>query len=384
MNKITNRLLNISLKKAESAFLWGPRRVGKTYWIKNYFLKPEYKFIDLLKTDTYIEYSSRPYLLRERWDKKFKVTVIDEIQKVPQLLDEIHWLIEDKSASFLLTGSSARKLRRSRSNLLAGRAYRYEMGPLSYYETKNFNLEKALNTGLIPSHFLSKNHLVDLRSYVNDYLKEEIATESYIRSIPAFSKFLKVAAFTNAELLNYTNVARESGISSKVVRNYFEILEDTFLGFRLSPFRKTKNRKVLLTDKFYFFDVGISNYIAKGRPIIGNEAFGKSFEHFVLMELMNYKKYKNPELDINYWKTSSGFEVEFIINSMHTAIEVKSSERVHKNHLKGLKALKEEHKVKNLILVCREKLPRTVGQNIQILPWKVFLQKIWEDRLLEK
>jgi len=378
---ITKRHLSLFLPKGRSAFLWGPRRVGKTYWLKKCFLKPQHHFIDLLKTDVYFEYASRPSLLRERWRKR--ITVIDEIQKIPKLLDEIHWLIENKSASFLLTGSSARKLRQTHSNLLAGRAWRFEMGPLSFYETKNFVLEKALNTGLLPSHFLSSSPLKDLRSYVSDYLKEEVSSESAVRNIPAFSEFLRIAALTNAELLNYTNVARETGVSTKVVRSYFDILYDTFLGYRLSPWKSSINRRMILTDKFYFFDVGIANYLAKRRPLKGNVDFGKSFEHYIFMELMNFKKYVNPELDIHYWKTSSGFEVDFICGNMHTAIEVKSSSRIHESHLKSLKALKTEKKVKNIILVCMEREPRTVNKNIHILPWKIFLKKLWKENLLE-
>ncbi|MCY4512274.1 MAG: ATP-binding protein, partial [Bdellovibrionales bacterium] len=340
MGQIIKRYLQISLPKGQSAFLWGPRRVGKTYWLKHCFLKSEHHFIDLLKTDIYFEYASRPALLRERW--KGQLTVIDEIQKIPALLDEIHWLIENKSASFLLTGSSARKLKRTHSNLLAGRAWRFEMSPLSFYETKDFVLEKVLNTGLLPPHFVSSSPIKDLRAYVSDYLREEIASEASVRNIPAFTEFLRVAALTSSELLNYTNMARETGLSAKVVRGYFEILDDTFLGYRLSPWRASKHRRMILTDKFYFFDIGIPNYLSKRKPFSGNEAFGKSFEHYIFMELMNYKKYKNPELDIHYWRTSSGYEVDFICGDMHTAIEVKASSRIHKNHLKGLKALKEE------------------------------------------
>lgn len=381
MRKIIQRHLNLSLKKGQSAFLWGPRRVGKTYWLKHSFLRKEYHFIDLLKTDIYFEYASRPALLRERW--KSQVTVIDEIQKVPDLLNEIHWLIENKSASFFLTGSSARKLRKTHSNLLAGRAWRYEMGPLSFYETQGFQLERVLHTGLLPPHFLSLTPLRDLRAYISNYLKEEIAIEALVRNIPAFTEFLRVVALTNSELLNYTNIARETGVSAKVVRNYFEILEDTFLGYRLKPWKSSKIRRMSLTDKFYFFDVGVANYLARRKPYKGNTAFGKSFEHYIFMELMNYKKYKDPELDIHYWKTASGYEVDFICGDMHTAIEVKSSDRIHKNHLKGLRALKEENKVKKLIVVCLEKESRIVDKNIHIWPWKLFVKKMWKNKLLK-
>jgi len=380
MGQIIKRNLQIKLPKGQSAFLWGPRLVGKTYWLKHYFLKPEHHFIDLLKTDVYFDYASRPALLRERF--KNQLTVIDEIQKIPALLDEIHWLIENKSASFLLTGSSARKLRKVHANLLSGRAWRFEMAPLSFYETQNFNLEKVLNTGLLPPHFLSRFIQKDLRAYVSDYLKEEIALEASVRNIPAFTDFLRVSALTSSELLNYTNVAREIGLSAKVVRSYFEILEDTFLGYRLSPWRSSKNRRMTLTDKFYFFDVGVANYLAKRKAVMGNAVFGKSFEHYIFMELMNYKKYKDPELDLSYWRTASGYEVDFICGDMHTAIEVKASSRIHNKHLRGLQVLKEERKLKNLILVCLETEPRVVNKNILILPWKLFLKKLWKEKLL--
>ena len=363
--------------------MWGPRRTGKTYWLKKYFLQREHHFIDLLKTDVYFEYASRPSLLRERW--KSQLTVIDEIQKAPALLDEIHWLIENKSASFLLTGSSSGKLKRSHANLLAGRAWRFEMAPLSFYEVEGFSLQKALSYGLLPPHFLSSDPLKDLRAYVADYLKEEIADTARIKNIPAFAEFLRVAALTNAELLNYSNVGREVGISAKVVRNYFEILYDTFLAYRLPPWRSSKKRKMTLTDKFYFFDVGVANYLARTKPWPGNPSFGKSFEHYILMELMSWKKYRNPELDLSFWRdSSSGHEVDLICNDMHTVIEVKSSSRIHKNHLKGLKALKEEYKPKNILLVCMEKEARTVEQDIQILPYKDFLKKLWKEDLFLK
>ena len=243
MGKIIQRHLKVTLPKRRSIFLWGPRRVGKTYWLKHFFLKPRHHtFIDLLKTDVYFEYVSRPALLRERWSGK--LTVIDEIQKVPALLDEVHWLIENRTASFLLTGSSVRKLRKTHSNLLAGRTWRFEMAPLTFYETKGFVLEKVLKSGLLPPHFLSSHPQRDLRAYVANYFKEEIAMESSIRNIPGFTEFLKVAGLTNSEIVSYTNIARESGVSAKIVRHYFDILEDTL--FKLSSsslesFKKTQN-----------------------------------------------------------------------------------------------------------------------------------------------
>ena len=379
MKKIKKRTLELNLPANRSAFLWGPRKTGKTYWINRHFA--DSVVIDLLKTDVFAEYASRPSLLRERYQEYRRLVVIDEIQMVPDLLNEIHWLIENTGASFLMTGSSARKLRRRHANLLAGRAWRYSMTPLTYAETEDFDLEQIMLSGLLPPHFLSSDPVQDLRSYVADYLKEEIAVEAVIRNIPAFAEFLRVAALTSGELLNYTNVARETGVSAKVVRNYFQILEDTLLGFRIQPWRKVRNRRLIETEKFYLFDVGVTNYLARRTPRIGTPEFGNSFENYILMELKAYQAYRNPELDIRYWRTSSGFEVDFILDDMNVAIEVKGSHRIHSSHTKGLRALLEEHTVKRSVIVSLEKQPRKLDSSIEVLPWQVFLEELWSGEL---
>ncbi len=378
MGRIVKRLLDIRLGEGGSAFLWGPRRVGKTYWLQHGFLRRDDWYIDLLKTDEFAEYVSRPSLLRERYAGGR--VVIDEVQKVPALLDEVHWLIENRRASFLLTGSSARKLRRSHANLLAGRARRYEMGPLSYFETDGFDFERAMWTGLLPPMFLSDDPEADLRAYVSDYLKEEIVAESAARNIPVFSDFLRVAALTNAELVNYTNIAREVGVSAKVVRGYFEILEDTLLAFRLPPWRKTKNRRLIVTDKFYFFDVGVANWLARRRPRVGSREFGKSFEHFILMEVQNYRRYRDPDLDVRFWRTATGFEVDFILGDMDAAVEVKAG-RVHEGDLRALAALASEHTPGRRVVVSLEPRPRRLG-GVEVLPWQTFLEELWSGALV--
>jgi len=379
MKRIKKRTLELNLPANRSAFLWGPRKTGKTYWINGHFA--DSVVIDLLKTDVFAEYASRPSLLRERYQEYGRLVVIDEIQMVPDLLNEIHWLIENTGTSFLMTGSSARKLRRRHTNLLGGRAWRYSMTPLTYAETEGFDLEQIMLSGLLPPHFLSSDPVQDLRSYVADYLKEEIAVEAVIRNIPAFAEFLRVAALTSGELLNYTNVARETGVSAKVVRNYFQILEDTLLGFRIQPWRKVRNRRLIETEKFYLFDVGVTNYLARRTPRIGTPEFGNSFENYILMELKAYQAYRNPELDIRYWRTSTGFEVDFILDDMNVAIEVKGSHRIHSSHTKGLRALLEEHTVKRSIIVSLEKQPRKLDSSIEVLPWQVFLEELWSGEL---
>ena len=379
MKKIINRLLNIELPPNRSAFLWGPRKTGKTYWITRNF--PDSVLIDLLKTDVFADYVSRPSLLRERYQDHQGLIVIDEIQKVPDLLNEIHWMIENTDVAFLMTGSSARKLRRGHANLLAGRAWRYTLTPLTWTETEGFELEKVIISGLLPPHFLSIDPVQDLRSYVADYLKEEIAAEAVVQNIPAFAEFLRVAALTSGALLNYTNVARESGVSAKVVRNYFQILEDTLLGFRVQPCRKVINRRLIETEKFYLFDVGVANYLARREPRVGTPEFGHSFEHYILMELKAYQAYRNPELDICYWRTSSGFEVDFVLGDMNIAIEVKGTRRVHSGHARGLNAMLEEHTVAKAFIVSLESHVRKLDTRIEVLPWQFFLHALWSGDL---
>lgn len=378
--KIKKRLFELNLPAGKSAFLWGPRKVGKTYWI-SHTLK-QATVIDLLKTDTLAEYVSRPALLRERYQNHKGLIVIDEVQKAPQLLDEVHWLIENKKLSFLLTGSSARKLRRGHANLLGGRAWRKTMVPLSYLEVTDFDLEKIMISGLLPSHYLSTNPIEELRAYVADYLKEEIIAEAFTQNIPAFSEFLRVAAITSSELINYVNIARETGVSHKVIRTYFDILEDTYLGFRIPPWKKSKNRRMITTEKFYLFDVGVANYLSRRQPLLGSSEFGKAFEHYILMELKAYQAYRNPDMPITFWRTSTGREVDFILGEKELAVEIKGSSRVHEGDIRSLHALIEDGPIKRRCLVCLEKQPRNLTNNIQVLPWQMFIEQLWNGELL--
>ncbi len=256
------------------------------------------------------------------------------------------------------------------------------MHPLCYPELTNIDFEKIMISGLLPEHYLSENPLQELRSYIADYLKEEIAAEAVVQNIPAFSEFLKTAAITTGELLNYSNVARDSGVSAKVVRNYFQILEDTLLGFRLMPWRRVVDRRLIETEKFYLFDVGVSNYLARRAPKMGTPEFGKSFEHFILMELIAYQAYKNPELEITYWRTSTGHEVDFILNDMEVAIEVKTSRRIHETDIRALKTLQQEHVVKKAVIVSFESEPKILNDNIVCLPWEIFLEQLWSGELV--
>lgn len=380
MSKIIRRLFSLDLPPHQSTFLWGPRKVGKSYWIAHHL--PTATVLDFLKTDLFSEYASRPALLRERYQDHKGLIVLDEVQKIPAILDEVHWLIENRKIPFLLTGSSARKLRRGHANLLGGRAWRKTLVPLSCLEVDSFDLERVMVSGLLPPHFLSVNPLEDLRAYVADYLKEEIAAEAATQQIPAFSEFLRVAALTSSELINYTNVGREAGISHKVVRSYFQILEDTHLGFRVSPWKKSRNRRMVLTEKFYLFDVGVTNYLARRQPKLGSMEFGKSFEQYLLMEIRAYQAYRDPELPLAFWRTSAGQEVDFILGDKELAIEIKGTQRVHEGDLRSLRALLEDGPVKHCVVVCLEKEPRRVNRRIEILPWRLFIERLWDGNFV--
>jgi predicted AAA+ superfamily ATPase len=373
--KIKKRLFELNLPPGKSAFLWGPRKIGKTFWISHNLVGAE--IIDLLKTDVFADYISRPALLRERYRHHQGLVVIDEVQKAPALLDEVHWLIENTATSFLLTGSSARKLRRGHANLLGGRAWRRTMTPLSYLEVTGFDLERIMVSGLLPPHYLSPDPIEDLRAYVADYLKEEVVAEALIQNIPAFREFLRVAAITSSELINYVNIARETGVSHKIVRTYFDMLEDTYLGFRIPPWKKSKNRRLIVTEKFYLFDVGVANYLARRQPQIGTPEFGKAFEHYILMELKAYQAYRNPDWPITYWRTSSGREVDFILGDKELALEIKGSARIHEGDIGGLQTLLEDGPIKKCCLICLEKQPRHLTKSIEALPWKMFIERLW-------
>ena len=379
MGKIVSRLFQLDLPPRRSAFLWGPRKVGKSYWIQHHL--PKATVLDFLQTDVFAEYAARPALLRERYQHHRGLIVLDEVQKIPAILDEVHWLMEHTGLSFLLTGSSARKLRRGHANLLGGRAWRKTMVPLSYGEVDTLDVERVMTSGLLPPHYLSPNPLEDLRAYVADYLKEEIAAEAATQRIPSFAEFLRVAALTSSELLNYTNVARETGVSQKVVRSYFDILEGTYLGFRIPPWTKSKTRRMILAEKFYLFDVGVANYLARRQPRIGSAEFGKAFEHYLLMELRAYQAYREPELPIAFWRTSAGQEVDFVVGDKELALEIKGSARVHEGDLRSQVSLLEDWPIKHCVVVRLEREPRWVQKKIEVLAWRRFLERLWSGKL---
>ncbi|MCL6102454.1 MAG: AAA family ATPase [Bacteroidetes bacterium] len=367
---------------SESAFLWGARQTGKSTLLKSLF--PGSPYFDLLLSDEYDRFQRNPGLLREILIalNSPEVVIIDEIQRIPALLNEIHWMIVNKNIRFILSGSSPRKILRTGSNLLGGRALRYELYPLVYQEIPEFDLLRALNNGLLPRHYLSHKPEKLISAYIGSYLRDEVMAEARIRNISAFARFLEMAAFSNGEMVNYTNIATDCGVSAPTVKEYFQILEDTLTGRFLPSFQKKPKRRVILAPKFYFFDIGIANQLVKrGRIEFGSESFGKAFEHFIYLELYAHSKYTDLNYQISYWRTTSQIEVDFILGDHDVAIEVKSTDMVNKRHIKGLQSFAEEYSVKRLIIVSNDPYPRQI-ENVSVLPWRIFLDQLWAGDII--
>lgn len=361
----------------ESLFLWGARQTGKSTLLKSLF--PNALFFDLLLSDVYQRLINNPALIRELVlaQEEKSVVIIDEIQRIPELLNEVHWLIVNTQTQFIMSGSSARKILRSGSNLLGGRALRFELLPLISQEIPNFDLMRAINNGLLPRHYLAENPKKMLSAYVGNYLQDEIAGEAKIRNIHVFSQFLVAAAFSNGDMVNYANIASDCGVSAPTVKEYFQILQDTLTGRFVPAYQKRPKRKVITAPKFYFFDLGIVNFLLKrGKIEKGSEIFGHAFEHFIYHEIYAHSSYTGLDYLISYWRTTSQVEIDFVLGNNEVAIEIKATDKINDRHLKGLKIFIEEYEVKHAVLVCNESLPRKHG-NIWILPWQVFLQKLW-------
>jgi len=370
------RLLDLtSVLKGKSCFLLGPRQTGKTTLIRE-TIKADAVY-NLLESNTLLRLSRAPETLREELTKPGALVVIDEVQKAPILLNEVHWLIEERGIRFLMTGSSARKLRATGINLLGGRARSRVMHPLIARELGDrFDLLKALNFGLIPSIYESESPLEDLEAYTGQYLREEIAAEGLTRNIPAFSRFLQVAALCNGQMINYTQVGADAQVAKSTVQDYFQILRDTLIGRDLSAFMKTVKRKATATGKFYLFDVGVARRLQESGPIkLKSPEFGAAFEAYICHELQTYLDYRQPTGRLNYWRSSTGYEVDFILNES-IAIEVKGKAVVGAKDLKGLDALREEKLMRSYLVVSLEPRPRQVN-GIEILPWDLFLSRLW-------
>jgi uncharacterized protein len=380
------RLLDVTIPAGQSAFLWGARKTGKSTYLRAAF--PESLRFDLLETDVMLELAKRPSLLRERLlaapPRQLQAPVIiDEVQKVPQLLDEVHWLIENRKLRFILCGSSARKLRRGRVNLLGGRAWRYEMHPLVSAEVPDLDLLRALNRGLVPAHYLEPEYRRSLDAYVRDYLEQEVFDEGLTRNVPAFARFFDAMAYSHGELTNFANIARDCGVDAKTVKEYYQILVDTLLGTFVEPYKKRQERQVITkAARFYLFDVGVAGAVTR-RHIADErgEQFGRALEHFILMELLAHRSYRDLDYDIHFWRTKSGLEVDFVLGRGEVAIEVKGTSRVDHAEFRALRAFVADHRPRRALMVCNERSPR-VHDGVDVLPWREFLARLWGGQIL--
>ncbi len=362
-----------ALLEKKSHFLFGPRQTGKTSLIQH-TLKGV-RVYDLLDTSIYLALSQNPGRIEQELTPKDHVVVIDEIQRLPGLLNEVHRLIETRRIRFLLTGSSARKLRRVGVNLLGGRARTKYLHPLTYKELgEKFDLTRVVKCGLLPSIYFSDNPKADLEAYAGSYLQEEIVAEGAVRNLPAFSRFLKVAALCNGQIVNFTNVSNDAQVARTTVYEYFDILKDTLIVYELPAWRKSKKRKPLASSKYYFFDVGVVSMLQGRRFRPGTPEFGEAFETYLMHELTSYSHYISGET-ISYWRSTSGFEVDFIVGD-HTAVEVKAKENLSAYDLKPLQALAEEKKLKRYLCVSLEPRMRKIG-DVTVLPYKEFLEALW-------
>lgn len=375
------RYLQIENELDSSIFLFGARQTGKSTLLRNQLKGAIY--IDLLDSELLMRFRSKPNLLYEMLQDKDEqtVVVIDEIPEVPELLNEVHRLISEKGIKFVLCGSSARKLKRKGHNTLGGRALPCYFFPLVSAEIPNFDLDKALLHGMLPTHYFAKNPQRLLAAYIDVYLKEEILQESIVRQLGTFQRFLEVAALSNGEMINYSNIATDCGIKVHTVRAYFDILEDTLIGYRIPAYTQTIKRRLIQAPKFYFFDVGLPQYLLNRTTIAqGTIEYGHAFEHFIVQELVAFIRYNHKKETLSYWRTHTGVEVDAVIGDAQVAIEIKSTNNIQSKHLKGLKSFVSDYPHARPIVVSLDKLTRKTD-GIEIMYVHHFLEALWKGNI---
>lgn len=390
MQSYINRILDIQDRlKRKSMFLFGPRQTGKTAMIDNQ-LDDDVRLVwSLLNANIRRRCQSDPSVLRDELATrgiKDGLVVIDEIQKVPDLLDEVHLMIEETDIRFLMTGSSARRLRETGVNLLGGRAGKMNLHPFVWPEIRQFKptLDRILTYGMLPSVFLSEEPDEVLDDYINVYLQEEIAGEGLVRQLPKFERFLEAAALTNSQEINYSNIASDVMMSRDSIREWYGILYDTMIGFAIPPYTRTKKRKAVETERFYYFDVGLVRFLLNLTEFSDTHSeYCKLFESYIAQELSAYLDYGRKRERLSYWRTrQSSFEVDFTIGDQ-VAVETKTTKLVNeKKDLRGLRALKEEGIFKKYIVVSRDEISRTTDDGILLLPWTVFLDELWDGKIV--
>lgn len=375
------RIYKFDSELEDSVFLFGARQTGKSTILRRQF--PDAIYIDLLDTELKGRFKRRPGLLYEMLADKSAGTlvIIDEIPEVPELLNEVHRLISERGLVFVLCGSSARKLKRKGYNTLGGRAYPVYLFPFVSTELPDFNLEQAVNYGMLPPHYLAKNPQRRLSAYIDVYLKEEIKEEALVRNLNAFQRFLEVAALTDGEMVNYQNIAQDCGVSANTVMSYFDILEDTLIGFRMPAYTKTMKRRLVQAPRFYYFDVGVANHLLHRKNLVrGTVEYGHAFEHLVVQELRAWLGYTQSTDRLSYWRTYTGQEVDVVIGDARVAIEIKSVEEVLPRHLKGLKAFKADYPECRSIIVSLDPIERRMG-DVECLPVLKFFKMLWSGEI---
>ena len=370
-----------TLLEDRSLLLFGARQTGKTTLARTMF--PNAPFYSLLEADTFRQLAQRPEMIRRRLRPSDRLIVVDEIQRIPALLNEVHAMIgTNPKLRFVLTGSSARSLRRGGVNLLGGRAGTAHLYPLVSAEVGYGEIDKRLSVGSLPAVFDAKEPDEQLKAYVGTYLQEEIRAEGLVRSLEVFTRFLDAAALANGQLLNFAEIGAETGVPARTVREYFYLLVDTLLGWMVDPFQPNKERKAVATAKFYLFDIGVANCLMKRSQVQrGSPEYGAALRHLVFLELSAYVSYRRLDTPIQFWKTHSGYEVDFIAGG-EVAVDVKPLEMVPERAFKGLRALEQEGKMRKRIVVSLEPHPWQTEDGIEVLPVELFLRKLWGGRIL--
>ena len=376
------RYTQLSQETESSIFLFGARQTGKSTILRQQF--PDAVFIDLLDAELRMRFQRRPSLLYDMLRDKSSETivVIDEIPEVPELLNEVHRLISEKGLIFVLCGSSARKLKRKGYNTLGGRAYPCYFYPLVSAEIPDFNLDRALLHGMLPTHYLSKNPRRLLSAYVDVYLREEIREEALVRNLSSFQRFLEVAALTDGEMVNYANIASDCGVSAQTIKGYFGILEDTLIGYMIPAYTKVMKRRLVQSPRFYFFDVGLAGHLLHRTSLErGTPAYGHAFEHFIIQELVAYIGYHHIDEQLSFWRTHTGIEVDAVIGDARIAIEIKSAEEIQPRHLKGLKSFGDDYPDSRRIMVSLDRINRHEG-DIELIYVHDFLKMLWSGKIV--
>jgi predicted AAA+ superfamily ATPase len=385
------RSLGSHFPKKISFFLFGPRQTGKSTLIRTQISPEESITIDLLKTDTYLQFKTRPSFLHsvlEGCSSNTKIVFIDEVQRIPELLNEVQVnLTSERPFQFILSGSSARKLKRSHANLLGGRAALLKLFPFSYIETKSsgFSLNDTLTFGMLPPlwNMEKSDRTLFLKSYIETYIKEEIQTEALTRNLPGFMRFLTLSANENGSLVNFTGLSQDSGVGLHMIREFYQILEDTLLCVRLDPF-SSRMRRLVKHSRYYYIDIGIVNALCNRLPPMtiqpGTSLYGAAFEHFIILELFKIKESLNRNFKLFFYRSASGAEVDVILekqDNSYVAIEIKSGQNPEPSNVTGLKSFQGLVQNSRVICVHTGDFAYT-KDDIEFLPWTSFLDEVTE------